>query len=74
MDTIKKDPNKEVLKRREEAAYTAPAVIEKRHEKGNFLAHERIAKLVDEGSFQEIDRFAHAPMPRIWHGEKTQLW
>jgi len=58
MDTIKKDPNKEVLKRREEAAYVAPAVAKKRHEKGVFLARERIEKLVDEGSFQEIDRYA----------------
>jgi acetyl-CoA carboxylase carboxyltransferase component len=58
MDTIKKDPNKEVLKRREEAAYVAPEVAEKRHKQGVLLAHERIEKLVDEGSFQEIDRYA----------------
>ncbi|MBS2006504.1 MAG: acyl-CoA carboxylase subunit beta [Cyanobacteria bacterium SZAS TMP-1] len=58
METIKKDPNKEVLKRRAEAAYVAPAVAEKRHEKGTLLAHERIAMLVDEGTFQEIDRYA----------------
>jgi acetyl-CoA carboxylase carboxyltransferase component len=58
MDTLKKDPNKEVLKRREEAAYVPAAVAAKRHEKGTFLAHERIARLVDEGSFQEIDRYA----------------
>jgi acetyl-CoA carboxylase carboxyltransferase component len=58
MDTIKRDPNKEVLKRREEAAYVAPELAEKRHSQGVFLAHERIEKLVDEGSFQEIDRYA----------------
>ncbi|MBS1994485.1 MAG: acyl-CoA carboxylase subunit beta [Cyanobacteria bacterium SZAS LIN-3] len=58
METIKKDPNKEVLKRRAEAAFVAPAVAEKRHEKGTLLAHERIAMLVDEGTFQEIDRYA----------------
>jgi propionyl-CoA carboxylase beta chain len=58
METIKKDPNKEVLKRRQEAAYVSEAVAEKRHKQGTLLARERIEKLVDEGSFQEIDRYA----------------
>ncbi len=53
-----KDPNKEVLKRRQEAAHVAPEVAAKRHGQGVLLAHERIEKLVDEGSFQEIDRYA----------------
>ena len=33
------------------------AAVEKQHEKGKFTARERIEKLLDPGSFQELDTF-----------------
>ncbi len=33
--------------------------IEKQHEKGKYTARERIAMLLDEGSFEELDMFVH---------------
>ena len=35
-----------------------PEAIEKRHAKGKWTARERIAQLVDAGSFVELDSFA----------------
>ncbi|MBO6264890.1 MAG: methylmalonyl-CoA carboxyltransferase, partial [Acidaminococcaceae bacterium] len=34
-----------------------PKAVEKQHEKGKMTARERIAALMDEGSFVELDRF-----------------
>lgn len=31
--------------------------IDKQHEKGKYTARERIAQLLDEGSFEELDMF-----------------
>ena len=31
--------------------------IDKQHERGKFTARERIAQLLDEGSFEELDMF-----------------
>ena len=31
--------------------------IQKQHERGKYTARERIAQLLDEGSFEEIDMF-----------------
>lgn len=31
--------------------------IQKQHDKGKYTARERIAQLLDEGSFEEIDMF-----------------
>jgi propionyl-CoA carboxylase beta chain len=46
-------------RRRVEAEKNAPqSAIDKRHEKGKYTARERIEKLVDEGSFVEMDSFA----------------
>jgi acetyl-CoA carboxylase carboxyltransferase component len=58
METLKSDPNKKLLDMRKEASFVAAAVKEKRHERGVLMARERIEKLVDEGSFLEIDRYA----------------
>ena len=33
--------------------------VAKQHEKGKYTARERIEKLLDEGSFHEVDRFIH---------------
>ena len=42
---------------REQAAHTNPAAEEKQHAKGKLTARERIGKLLDPGSFQELDTF-----------------
>jgi propionyl-CoA carboxylase beta chain len=45
-------------RRREEAIHSASeAAIEKQHAKGKLTARERIDKLLDPGSFQELDTF-----------------
>lgn len=45
--------------RLEEAVHAGSArAIEKQHAKGKMTARERIAKLIDEGSFTELDEFA----------------
>src|SRR5256885_11462263 len=44
--------------RREEAIHSASeAAVEKQHAKGKLTARERIEKLLDPGSFQELDTF-----------------
>lgn len=58
MEATKMDPNAELVERRKKAAEVNSAQAEKRQAKGLLLARERIEKLVDEGSFIEIDRFA----------------
>ncbi len=47
------------LKQKRESAYQGggPKRIEAQHDKGKLTARERIAHLVDQGSFQEIDGF-----------------
>jgi propionyl-CoA carboxylase beta chain len=43
---------------REEAIHSATAAaVEKQHSKGKYTARERIEKLLDPGSFQELDTF-----------------
>ncbi len=39
------------------AAHSSPEAEEKQHAKGKFTARERIEKLLDPGSFQELDTF-----------------
>jgi propionyl-CoA carboxylase beta chain len=39
------------------AAHSAPEAEEKQHAKGKYTARERIEKLLDPGSFQELDTF-----------------
>src|SRR5436305_13881344 len=53
------DDKVELLRQhREEAIHSASeAAVEKQHEKGKLTARERIQKLLDPGSFQEIDTF-----------------
>ncbi len=49
----------DLRKRLDEAVHAGSArAIEKQHAKGKMTARERIEKLVDEGSFTEIDEFA----------------
>ena len=58
METTKMNPNAELLERRKLAAAVNADVAAKRHDKGALLARERIEKLVDPGTFFEIDRYA----------------
>ena len=48
---------------REEARTVDPAKLEKRHAQGRYTARERIEKLLDEGSFQELDMFVRHRTP-----------
>lgn len=56
--TTKADPNHELNERRKQAAFVSQSDKRKRHERGQLLAAERIEKLVDPGTFVEIDRYA----------------
>lgn len=58
MEEKKPDPNQELLLRRKEAEHLTEDDLKKRHEKGLLLARERIEKLVDPGTFIELDRYA----------------
>jgi propionyl-CoA carboxylase beta chain len=40
-----------------EAAHAQGPAVEKQHEKGKYTARERVEKLLDPGSFQELDAF-----------------
>jgi propionyl-CoA carboxylase beta chain len=42
---------------REQAAHSSPEAEEKQHAKGKYTARERVEKLLDPGSFQELDTF-----------------
>jgi acetyl-CoA carboxylase carboxyltransferase component len=42
---------------REAAAHSAPEAEAKQHDRGKYTARERIEKLLDPGSFQELDTF-----------------
>ena len=47
--------------------------IEKQHDKGKFTARERIAKLLDEGSFEELDMFVEHRCTNFGQGKKHYL-
>ena len=48
----------ELIRLREEARIGGgEKAIQKQHEKGKYTARERIAQLLDEGSFEELDMF-----------------
>ena len=49
------------------------AAVEKQHAKGKFTARERIDKLLDPGSFQEIDTFVRHRTFEFGM-EKNRLW
>ena len=42
---------------REAAIHSSPEAEEKQHARGKYTARERVEKLLDEGSFQELDTF-----------------
>ena len=56
--SVQQEKLKQLLAKREEARLGGgEARIEKQHAKGKYTARERIAMLLDEGSFEEIDMF-----------------
>ena len=42
---------------REQAIHSSPEAEAKQHERGKYTARERVEKLLDPGSFQEVDTF-----------------
>ena len=42
---------------REAAIHSAPEAEAKQHDRGKYTARERVTKLLDPGSFQELDTF-----------------
>ena len=42
---------------KEAAAHSSPEAEEKQHQRGKMTARERVEKLLDPGSFQELDTF-----------------
>ena len=56
--SVQQEKIKQLLAKREEARLGGGEErIEKQHAKGKYTARERIAMLLDEGSFEEIDMF-----------------
>jgi acetyl-CoA/propionyl-CoA carboxylase carboxyl transferase subunit len=52
------DPKEELLRQREAVRRGGgPQAIERQHAKGKLTARERIDRLLDAGSFQEVDPF-----------------
>src|SRR6186713_1256308 len=47
----------QLVELREAAAHSSPEAEEKQHAKGKYTARERVEKLLDPGSFQELDTF-----------------
>lgn len=47
--------------------------IEKQHAKGKYTARERIAQLLDEGSFEEMDMFVQHRCTNFGQDKKTHL-
>jgi propionyl-CoA carboxylase beta chain len=47
----------QLMELRHEAAHDEGPAVEKQHAKGKYTARERVEKLLDPGSFQEVDAF-----------------
>jgi propionyl-CoA carboxylase beta chain len=47
----------QLVELRQEAAHAQGPAVEKQHERGKLTARERVEKLLDPGSFQELDAF-----------------
>ena len=53
--------------------HSSPEAEEKQHAKGKMTARERVEKLLDPGSFQELDTFIRHRVTRVRHGEEPAL-
>ena len=58
MTTHRVDPINSLRQRRYEAAHGDADGFRRQHEKGKLTARERVQRLVDPNSFQELDLFA----------------
>ena len=65
---------KELIALREEARLGGgEKAIQKQHERGKYTARERIAQLLDEGSFEEIDMFVRHRCHNFGQEKKSYL-
>lgn len=65
---------KELIALREEARLGGgEKAIQKQHERGKYTARERIAQLLDEGSFEEIDMFVRHRCYNFGQEKKSYL-
>ena len=60
----------EELRRRHAAAEMGggPERRERQHKEGKLSARERVDLLLDEGTFEEMDKLVTPPLPRFRHG------
>ncbi len=65
---------KELIELRTEARLGGgEKAIEKQHERGKYTARERIAQLLDEGSFEELDMFVRHRCTNFGQEKKSYL-
>ena len=65
---------KELIELRAEARLGGgEKAIEKQHERGKYTARERIAQLLDEGSFEELDMFVRHRCTNFGQDKKSYL-
>ena len=63
---------KELIERRATARLGGgEKAIAKQHEKGKYTARERIAMLLDEGSFEEMDMFVEHQLHQLRYGKEA---
>lgn len=68
------DQIKALVEKREQASLGGgQSAIEKQHQKGKYTARERIAMLLDEGSFEEFDMFVTHRCTNFGMQDKTYL-
>ena len=69
--SIQSEKIQELIEKRAEARLGGgEKAIQKQHEKGKYTARERIAQLLDEGSFEELDMFVTYRCTNFGMGEK----
>ena len=73
MEKTKVNPNTELLEKRKACESINEQVKKKRHEKGVLLPRERIDRLVDPGTFIELDRYALHHCSNFDMGSKKAL-
>ena len=73
MSSRKVDPLNELRQRKYEAGHGDAEAFNRQHTKGKLTARERISRLVDRNSFEEIDLFARHPGGRMGDGVVTGM-
>jgi len=68
----KVDPLNQLRQRKYEAGHGDAEAFNQQHAKGKLTARERISRLVDRNSFEEIDIFATQPGPGFWPRVETR--